>query len=51
MNEEQYTLYKSDKDFKEYVDKYCQKHNVNIFEAFGHNMLREYGKWLREVKK
>ena len=51
MNEEQYTLYKSDKDFKEYVDKYCKDHNLGVFEALEHNMIWEYGKWLKEVKK
>ena len=40
MEEKIYTLYKSDVDFKEYVDRYCVKHNINMFEAFAHRMIR-----------
>lgn len=37
--EELYTLYKENADFKDYVDRYCVKHNINIFEAFAHEMI------------
>ena len=42
MEERLYTLYKEDVDFKEYVDRYCTKHEINIFEAFSHRMVRIY---------
>ena len=40
MEEKLYALYKNDEDFKDYVDRYCTKHNINIFEAFDHRMIR-----------
>jgi hypothetical protein len=51
MNEELYTLYQNDASFKEYVDRWCKKHNLSIFEAFRLNVLQEYAKYLKEVKK
>ena len=41
-SDEIYTLYKQDNDFKEYVDKWCKKHDLSIFEAFRMAILREY---------
>lgn len=51
MNDEYYDLYKRDADFKEYVDKWCKKHDLGIFEAFRLNVLQEYAKYLKEGKK
>ena len=50
MSEELYDLYKHDPDFKHYVDAWCAKHDLGIFEAFGRNILQEYGKWVKENK-
>lgn len=33
-------LYKTNKDFSEYVDKYCAKHKVTKEEAFSHLIIR-----------
>ena len=51
MTDELYTLYQNDKSFKEYVDKWCKKHDLGIFEAFRLNVLQEYAKFLKEGKK
>lgn len=51
MTDELYTLYKSDEDFKEYVDKWAKKHDLSIYEVFRFEILNEYRKWLKEVKK
>ena len=51
MTDELYNLYQQDKDFKEYVDKWAQNHDLSIYEVFRFNILQEYAKWLREVKK
>lgn len=51
MTDELYNLYKQDEDFKRYVDEWCKARNVSIFEAFRLNILQEYGKWIKEVKK
>ena len=51
MSEELYELYKTDKDFKEYVDKWAKNHNLSVFEVFRFDILKEYAKWLKEVKK
>lgn len=50
MTDELYELYKADPDFKAYVEGWCQKHNLSIFEAFRMNILQEYAKWLKENK-
>jgi len=51
MSEELYDLYQRDEDFKEYVDKWAKNHDLSIWEVFRMNILKEYAKWLREVKK
>ena len=38
MNYEEY--YDTNEDFKEYVDKYCVKHNVSKEEALKHNIVQ-----------
>lgn len=48
MNEELYSLYQTDKSFKEYVDHWCRKHDLGIFEAFRLNILQEYAKYVKE---
>ncbi len=51
LDDELYTLYKTDADFKEYVDKWAKNHDLSIFEVFRFSILREYEKWLKENKK
>lgn len=51
MSDELYDLYKRDADFKEYVDKWAKNHDLSIFEVFRFNLLQEYAKYLKEVKK
>lgn len=41
-------LYKQNKDFRDYVDKYCRKHDKTVDEAIKHELVREYGKMCRE---
>lgn len=48
---EYYQLYDDDPDFKCYVDKWCRNHTLTKEQVFEFNILREYAKWLREVKK
>ena len=33
-------LYKKNKDFREYVDKYCTKHKVSKEQAFEHELIK-----------
>lgn len=51
MSEELYELYKSNPDFKVYVDRWCAKHNLGIFEAFRMNILQNYAAWLKHRKE
>lgn len=51
MSEELYDLYQRDKDFKEYVDKWAKNHDLSIWEVFRFDILKEYAKWIKEVKK
>jgi len=51
MTDELYDLYKQDEDFKRYVDEWCRKHDLGIFEAFRMRILQEYGEWRRQQAK
>lgn len=51
MKNELYRQYKGDADFKKYVDRYCAKHNKNIFEAFKDQMIEEAANNLQNQKK
>ena len=51
MTDELYTQYQNDEDFKRYVDEWAKKHNLSIYEIFRFDILKEYSKWLKEVKK
>lgn len=41
-------LYKRNKDFRDYVDKYCLKHRLIPEVAIKHRLVREYGETCRE---
>ena len=51
MTDELYDLYKNDSDFKAYVDRWCAKHNLSIFEAFRMRILQNYAEWLKKKRK
>lgn len=51
MTDELYELYQQDESFHYYVDAWCQKNELSIFEAFRLNILQEYAKWLKENRK
>ena len=51
MHEWAYDLYKSDPDFKEYVDKYCATRHVGIFEALMHKMVLIVGEFYKARKE
>lgn len=46
MEEWAYDLYKSNSNFKEYVDKYCTNRGVYLFEALKHKIVLEVGRWM-----
>ena len=41
-------FYNNNKNFKEYVDKYCKKHGISVETALTHRLIKEvaeqYGK-------
>lgn len=39
-------LYRTNKDFKEYVDKYMTKHNKSLSEALSDAMVKDYAAYL-----
>lgn len=41
-------LYKRNKDFREYVDKYCRQYRLIPEVAIKHKLVQEYGKMCRE---
>lgn len=34
------SLYKVNEGFKQYVEKYCRKHNCTVVESFDHSTIR-----------
>lgn len=42
------TLYAKNPEFKEYVDKYCVKHNCSVTEALRHYLIRVVGMQYKE---
>lgn len=39
-------LYRTNKDFKEYVDKYMTKHNKSLSEALSDALVKDYAAYL-----
>lgn len=37
-------LYKNNADFREYVNRYCKSHNLNVEEALQHVIVKEVAK-------
>ena len=37
-------FYNSNKDFKEYVDKYCKKNGISVEDAIKHKLIEEVAK-------
>ena len=46
-----YEKYRTDKDFKEYVDKYCHNRDVGIFEALAHMTVHKVAEYYAGAKK
>ena len=38
-----YNIYNQNKDFREYVSRYCRKHHVSVDEALQHKLVQEVG--------
>ena len=43
-------LYEKNEDFKEYVDRYCKKHNIPVQEALDHYIVKDVAKYYLELK-
>lgn len=48
MSIDYYSLYKSNHDFKGYVDRYCTKHGCTVSEALNHVLVQMAGKEYKE---
>ena len=44
-------FYETNADFREYLDKYCTKHNLTIAEACTHLIVRITAKYYKEIEK
>ena len=44
-------LYNTNKDFKEYVDKYCKAHRLLPEYAVKCKVVQNYAEWLRSGKR
>ena len=42
------SLYETNQDFKEYVDRYSNKHKITVEEALTHALVQEVGKMYKE---
>lgn len=44
-------FYETNADFKEYLDKYCTKHNLTVAEACKHLIVRITANYYKEIEK
>lgn len=44
-------LYEQNEDFKRYVDRYCVKHRVSVYEVLQHYIVRMAGRMYKEQAK
>lgn len=44
-------LYNTNPDFKDYVDRYCIKHNVTVDDALEHYIIKESAKYYLAINK
>ena len=44
-------LYAENEDFKRYVDRYCVKHRVSVYEALQHYLVRMAGRMYKEQEE
>lgn len=44
-------MYETDKDVKEYIDKYCYKHSLTVEEAIAHKLIKEYADYSKEYNE
>lgn len=43
-------FYNTNPDFKDYVDKYCTKHQIGVEEALEHKLVKEVSEYYKEFK-
>lgn len=43
-------FYDTNSDFKDYVDKYCTKHQLTVEVALEHKLVKEVAKYYKEFK-
>jgi len=43
-------LYNTCPEFKEYVDRYCTKHNITVSEALQHYVVKDAARYYLEIK-
>lgn len=49
MNEVYYDLYKSNNNFRMYVDAFCKARCLGLFEALAYSMVHSVGDYYRGV--
>ena len=43
-------FYQTNDDFRVYLDKYCDKHNLTVTEAVKHQIVKEQAKYYKDVE-
>ena len=51
MTDNLYDLYKTDPDYKRYVDEICKSRMLGIYEAFRLKIVQSYAEWLVKSKE
>lgn len=44
-------LYKTNQDFRDYVDRYSKKHDISKYEAMSHKLVQGVAEYYRELEK
>jgi len=51
MNEDEYELYKTDPDFKRFVDRFRRFKGLGVFEALATKIVKEVGEEYKRQKR
>lgn len=44
-------LYNSNKDFRDYVERYSKKHDISKYEAMSHKLVQGVAEYYRELEE
>lgn len=44
-------LYKTNQDFRDYVERYCKKHDISKYEAMSHKLVQGVAEYYKDLQE